>query len=251
VALRLADERGLDALSMRAIAAELEVYPATVQWHVGTKAELLASVSAMIFDELVLPDEHELGWAEWLSAVAHEWRAVLHRHPNVAAVVGAHMVIKSAMLPVIERIVGVFQRAGFAGTDLVDAYNTFMGFLSGWVTMELSTEPASQDSGFRDEYAQALRSLSPHAFPALTRSMDVLENNAFMTRYDSGRRRPMDRSFAVAVRVVLHGLQDELGQFAAHSTGLQRAPPNVTPDGRQPARAITPDLPGDDRSRHE
>ena len=44
VALAQIDEAGLPALSMRDIAARLGVYPATVQWHIRSKEELLAEV---------------------------------------------------------------------------------------------------------------------------------------------------------------------------------------------------------------
>jgi AcrR family transcriptional regulator len=35
-ALRYVDEHGLDALTMRALAKEIGVYPTALYWHIGT-----------------------------------------------------------------------------------------------------------------------------------------------------------------------------------------------------------------------
>jgi TetR/AcrR family tetracycline transcriptional repressor len=124
-ALRLIDEAGLEALTIRTLAAELGVYPTTIQWHTGSKAQLLATVGARIFDELVLPNEHEYDWLEWIAAVCRQWRSALHRHPNVAPIVSAQLVVTPAVLPLVERVVGVLERAGFAGARILDPLDRF------------------------------------------------------------------------------------------------------------------------------
>ena len=206
-ALRLVDTHGLEALTMRALAQDLGVFPTALYWHAGTKAQLVAAVSARVFDEVILPNEHELGWEDWLAEVARRWRAAMHRHPNLAPVIGSQLVVSTTALPFVERMVGVLERAGFAGDDLVDAYNGMTGFVVGWVTMELSSEPSDADEGWKGAYAEQLNALSQNSYPVLTRNMSLLENNAFMTRYDSGRARPMDRSFAFALDTFLRGLR--------------------------------------------
>jgi hypothetical protein len=44
----------------------------------------------------------------------------------------------------------------------------------------------------------------------LARNLPLLENNAFLTRWESGRDRPMDRSFDVALDVLVRGLHSKI-----------------------------------------
>ena len=207
-ALRFVDLRGLDALTMRALADEMGVYPTALYWHAGTKAQLVAAVSARVFDEVVLPDERELDWYEWLEAVARRCRESMHRHPNLAPIAGSQLVVATTAMPLVERTVATLERAGFSGEALVDAYNTYTGFILGWVTTELSAEPAEPSGAWKEEFAGQLRALGANAYPALRRNMPLLANNAFMLRWDSGRTRPLDRSFDVALTVLVRGLRE-------------------------------------------
>ena len=52
--------------------------------------------------------------------------------------------------------------------------------------------------------------MSPNTFPALTRNLGLLENNAFLVRWDSGRDRPMDRSFETTLELLILGLRAKL-----------------------------------------
>lgn len=209
-ALRLIDARGLDRLTMRSLALDMGIYPTSLYWHAGSKAKLLASVASRVFEEVVLPDEHDLGWEEWLSEVARRVRTAMHRHPEIARVSGSLMVTSVIVMPIAERIVGVLERAGFRDSALVPAYNTYVGFMLGWTTLELSAEPTGEAGDWKSEFAAQLRNLEPNAYPALRRNMERLENQAFLTRYDSGRRRPMDDSFASALKVLVDGLRAQL-----------------------------------------
>lgn len=201
-ALRIVDTQGLDALTVRSLAAAFDVYPTTIQWHVGSKAELLADVGALIVLEIELPNEKAMPPTEWLKKTCHAWRDSLLRHPNAASVATSQMVLRPEVLPVVERIVGVLETAGFDGEGLVLAYNTILGCLVGWTALELSSEPEKDDESWREEYAATLDSLSPISFPSLARQMPSMKNGAFMTRVESGRTRPLDASFTFMVELV-------------------------------------------------
>ena len=55
-ALRLLDEVGLPDLSMRRLAAELDVQPSALYWHFANKQELLAAVADRILGAVPEPD---------------------------------------------------------------------------------------------------------------------------------------------------------------------------------------------------
>src|SRR5918998_4360722 len=80
--LALADEEGLAAVSMRAVAARLGVTPMALYRHVGDKSQLLDGLVEQLLLELPLPDG-TLPWQERLDALAAATRAPARRHPRV------------------------------------------------------------------------------------------------------------------------------------------------------------------------
>ncbi|MBL1102589.1 TetR/AcrR family transcriptional regulator C-terminal domain-containing protein [Streptomyces coffeae] len=209
-ALRFVDVHGLEALSMRTLAKEMGVYPNALHWHVGTKSELVAAVAARVLEDIVLPPQRDMPWDAWVAEVARLCRRAMHQHPNLSPVIGSQLGVTASSLPFVERMVDVLERAGFSAEDLIHAYNTVTGFILGWVTLELSSGPATEDEDWKKGFAKQLRSVNPNVYPALTRNMKLLENNAFMTRWDSGCERPMDLSFEAALEVQILGLRAKL-----------------------------------------
>jgi|SRR5580658_1275429 AcrR family transcriptional regulator len=80
--LALADERGLAAVTMQAVAARLGVTPMALYRHVGNKAELLDGLVERLLTELPMPAA-ELGWEDRLRSMAQGIRRVARRHPTV------------------------------------------------------------------------------------------------------------------------------------------------------------------------
>jgi AcrR family transcriptional regulator len=82
-ALRIADEEGLDALSMRRLAAELDVGTMSLYHYVKTKDELFTLVLDELLGEVLVPHPVALPrhWREAMTLIAHRTRAALQRHP--------------------------------------------------------------------------------------------------------------------------------------------------------------------------
>ena len=210
-AVRYIDEHGLDALTMRALAKEMGVYPTALYWHIGSKPQLVVAASARVLDGLVLPAERGVDWDVWLGQVARLCRAAMHRHPNLAPIMGSQLVVSTTAIPFVERMLSVLERAGFENDELVDSFNAVIGFLLGWVTLELSAPPVDAEAGWQTAFAAELREVDPNTFPVLTRNMTAMANNAFLARWDTGRDKPMDRSFEAALDVLIRGLRSKAG----------------------------------------
>lgn len=87
-AVRIADAEGIDALSMRRLAAELGAGTMTLYHYVRTKDELLTLVTDAVMAEVVLPaDQLPDDWRAAVTAIAHSSRAALERHPWVFDIV--------------------------------------------------------------------------------------------------------------------------------------------------------------------
>jgi AcrR family transcriptional regulator len=80
--LAVADERGLAALTMQAVAARLGVTPMALYRHVANKADLLDGLVESLLTEFA-PPPAELPWRERLTAVGEAVRQTARRHPEV------------------------------------------------------------------------------------------------------------------------------------------------------------------------
>ncbi len=81
-ALALADERGLDQLTMAAVAERLAVTPMALYRHVANKADLLDGLVGRLLTEFP-PPSGELPWPQRLSVLASNVRVSARRHPSV------------------------------------------------------------------------------------------------------------------------------------------------------------------------
>jgi AcrR family transcriptional regulator len=85
-ALAVADEEGLDAVSMRSVAERVGVSAMALYPHVGSKEALLDGLVDVLLAELraspaVVEVTDRDPWTR-LTALAHELRALAHRHPS-------------------------------------------------------------------------------------------------------------------------------------------------------------------------
>jgi AcrR family transcriptional regulator len=79
-ALRLVDREGVDAVSMRRLAAELDLGTMTLYSYVANKAELVALMVDALGQEIVL-DEVPADWRDALRAIARKTYEAMRRHP--------------------------------------------------------------------------------------------------------------------------------------------------------------------------
>jgi AcrR family transcriptional regulator len=81
-AVRIADAEGVDALSMRRIAAELDAGTMTLYHYVRDKGELLTLMTDEVMGEMIVPTtELPVAWRQAMSVIAHRAHAALMRHP--------------------------------------------------------------------------------------------------------------------------------------------------------------------------
>ncbi len=99
-AIAIADDDGIDAVSMRRLAAELDVGTMTLYHYVRTKDELLALMIDELLAEVVVPVGTELpeDWRDAITVIARRSRDSLLRHPWVLDISGAPSIGPNAVL---------------------------------------------------------------------------------------------------------------------------------------------------------
>jgi TetR/AcrR family transcriptional regulator, tetracycline repressor protein len=208
--LELVDEVGLSGFTTRVLAERLGTYPATLYWHVGNRSQLLAAIVDRALGEVAVEPAGSVDWQEWLRRGARSYRAVLHRHPNLAPVVVSQLVVSAPATRLVEVVLSVLDRAGFRGQALAHAFNTYIGSLVGWVSAELSAPPPEAGTSWQQAFASAVAGLPPGEFPVIAANRAQLADAVFSLRWHGGAERPLDASFEWAVEAWVSGLARQL-----------------------------------------
>ena len=85
MALRLIDADGVEALTMRKLATELDANPMSLYHHVPNKDALLLGVARMVGAQFRTMALEDAPWQERIRLLATDFRTLAHRHPNLMA----------------------------------------------------------------------------------------------------------------------------------------------------------------------
>lgn len=203
-AVELIDEGGLDEFSMRSVARSLGVYPATVYWHVGDRNSLLAKVLAYVLEEAPPPDA-ALPWRAWIEQFARAWRSALHRHPNVAPLLGELVMNVDPDFDTVAGLLHALECAGFKEQPLIDAYNAVFGGVIGFITIELARAPSIDGESWAEDARRRWEAVDDH--PIIATHRELLMNRAFVARWESGDQVPLDDAFTLLVSSLLDGIE--------------------------------------------
>jgi AcrR family transcriptional regulator len=163
-ALELADEGGLESLTMHAIGQRLGVKAMSLYRHVQNKDDILDGLVDLIVSEIELP----ASGADWRAALrerAISARQVFARHRWAIGLVESRTRPGSVTLRHHEWVLAVFLEAGFSGTMAAHAYNLLDSYIYGFALQE-----ANLPFETPEEQAQAgeamLQQLPADAYPA-------------------------------------------------------------------------------------
>ncbi|WP_258055817.1 TetR/AcrR family transcriptional regulator [Streptomyces sp. Ru62] len=89
-ALRLIDEDGVEALTMRKLATELDANPMSLYHHVPNKEAVLRGVTRMVGAQFRTVTLEDAPWQERIRLLATDFRTLAHRHPKLMAYSFSH-----------------------------------------------------------------------------------------------------------------------------------------------------------------
>ncbi|MEV0323345.1 TetR/AcrR family transcriptional regulator C-terminal domain-containing protein [Streptomyces sp. NPDC050659] len=153
-ALKLLNETGLDGLSLRAIAKELDVKAPALYWHFKDKQALLDEMATEMLrrmnEELVAELLPGTGWQEALTAAMRGLRRHLLKYRDGAKVYsGTHFTDLSYAAP-MEAHLRTLTEAGFTPGGAARAWLTAYSYTIGFVIEEQSMgpDPAKEEGGY-------------------------------------------------------------------------------------------------------
>ncbi|BCW72814.1 TetR/AcrR family transcriptional regulator C-terminal domain-containing protein [Arthrobacter sp. NicSoilB8] len=160
-AVALADQVGIEALSMRRLAQELGVVPMALYKHVAGKEELLDGMVDALVSEID-PPVRDAGWKDAVRLRVLSARTALLRHPWARQVLESRTNKTPAVLGYMDSFIGVFLAGGFS-VDLTHHVMHALGSRMWGFTQELFDD----DPGTAEKPAD----LPPEAQAAVFREM--------------------------------------------------------------------------------
>jgi len=139
-AVVLADEAGIESLSMRRLAQELGVVPMALYKHIANKEELLDGMVDDIVGEID-PPVRDSGWKSAVRLRVLSARQSLLRHPWARQVLESRTTRTPAVLGYMDSFIGMFLAGGFS-VDLTHHVMHALGSRMWGFTQELFDDSA-------------------------------------------------------------------------------------------------------------
>ncbi|MBT2225154.1 TetR/AcrR family transcriptional regulator C-terminal domain-containing protein [Nonomuraea sp. NEAU-A123] len=174
-AIALADEGGLEAVSLRKVAAQLDARPMRLYGYISTKEELFD----LMVDEVqaeILPEEQPGDWREVLHVLAHRTRQAALRHEWLADLLGGRPTLGPNGLAVTEATLAAFDSLDDLET-VRRAVETVSAYFTGAIRREIANLRAERATGLsKRDWQRAygphvMRMLATGRFPALAKAV--------------------------------------------------------------------------------
>jgi TetR/AcrR family transcriptional regulator, tetracycline repressor protein len=166
-ALRVADEGGMEAVSLRRLARELGVTPMAIYRHVRDKSQLLDLMADRLLEQLEVAPADVPTWQGRLRRLASSLLAVLQAHP-AAPFLLSRPFNSPAALRVSEALLGILDQAGFSRQESVRLVQVITGMVLGPAIHRATYAAASREVPQDDPRQQASAEwLSSGNFPYL------------------------------------------------------------------------------------
>jgi len=143
-ALALADRKGLEALTMRRLAAELNCGVMTLYTHVRDRRDLLSGVVGLLIAEVETGHMQGSSWQEDVRRAASSYRTMALRHPRAFPALALAPSLDLNLRAHVRRIVDGLKEGGFDEATARELFSVIDSFGSGFLLMELS-EPGEAE----------------------------------------------------------------------------------------------------------
>ncbi|HEY5629674.1 MAG TPA: TetR/AcrR family transcriptional regulator C-terminal domain-containing protein, partial [Candidatus Limnocylindrales bacterium] len=182
-ALALADEEGVEAVSMRRLGHALGVEAMSLYKHVADKENILDGIADLVMAEVEVPSAD----GDWRAAIrrsaisAHE---ALRRHPWAGVVLESRLNPGPARLRYLDAVVGVLRGAGFDTTTVAHAFMALDSHTYGFTMQELALPfDAASAAGVAEEMAERVFA---DGYPNLAAMAELAMSGAQLLDFEFG-----------------------------------------------------------------
>src|SRR3954454_16189956 len=166
-ALAIADEQGIDALSMRKLAQALGYEAMSLYNHVANKGDLLNGLLDAVLEETETPSPDE-PWDAAIGVSALSVHDALRTHTWAAPLLMSAAHVRPSRLRYMDVLLGRLRAAGFDADTTYHAYHVLDGHIFGFSLWEIShsSYTPSDEAGMREMFDSII---TAEAYPDLRR----------------------------------------------------------------------------------
>jgi AcrR family transcriptional regulator len=171
-ALKVLDADGLDAVTMRRVAQELDTGAASLYAHVADKEELITLLMERVIGEVPVPEpDGQCDWQQYAKQFGRAVRATMAAHNDIARAAFARIPLGPNAVRSMETMVGVLRSSGLPdqvvafASDLLPLYVTAIAYEESLYSQQgvSAEEMAAYANQMRDYFA----ALPADEFPTL------------------------------------------------------------------------------------
>jgi AcrR family transcriptional regulator len=181
---------GIDGVTMRRVAAELDTGPASLYVYVDNRKDLLDQMFDAVIGEVALGDDPDPArWREQLIDLLTRMREAMDRHPGIARVPLANVPTGPSATRGAERVLAILdagdvdERSAAWFIDIVFLYLNAAAYESA-IYLEEGHEHEAIEEELREDFAQ----LPPDEYPHFLRMLDLLTSGSAEARFEFGLR---------------------------------------------------------------
>jgi AcrR family transcriptional regulator len=195
-AVLLADEDGIDALTMRELGLRLGVEAMSLYNHVANKDDILDGMVDLVVGEIDLPAD-AADWKQAMRARAISAHAVFARHPWVSPLIDSRESSGPARLRYFDWVIGTLRRAGFSLEASAHAFSVLDSYIYGFgrQALNVAVDPDTKPEEMTEAFLQAIPA---DEYPYLR---EMVVDYAMTAGHDE------DADFAFGLDLILGGLE--------------------------------------------
>jgi TetR/AcrR family tetracycline transcriptional repressor len=153
-ALEILAERGLEAVSLRNVAAAVGVRAPSLYWHVPDKGALFGLMAESIFRECLDQVPPADDWREWLRNLGKTVWQVQRQTRDVHQLMMQSKMEAATLAGFTARMIGELTARGLDPAIAFEAQKSVMALVTGWTMMP--NDPALRDSPPEQSFLQCL-----------------------------------------------------------------------------------------------
>ncbi len=168
-AVRLADDGGVGALTMRKLADRLGVEAMSLYHHVADKEDILDGMVDVVFAEIDMPHDGSdgSGWRSAMRTRALSARDALARHRWALGLMESRSNAGPATLRHHDAVIGSLRRAGFSIAAAAHAYSLLDSYIYGFA-LQAQNMPLETPGEVEDIASAMLSRMPADTYPHLT-----------------------------------------------------------------------------------
>ncbi|WP_405115488.1 TetR/AcrR family transcriptional regulator [Micromonospora sp. NBC_01405] len=175
VALRVMREEGLERVTMRRLASELDTGPASLYVYIRNTAELHGALLDELLADLEQPGDFSVeGWRGRLVDLSCAYTVLLLGYPSLARSVLTLRPSGPRYLRLIDMMLGLLHAGGVPARQAAWGVDILLQHATATAAEQGTRKQAIEAAGEEEDLAAAIREVKPSAYPNIDRVRDEL-----------------------------------------------------------------------------